>query len=466
MNIADIHCHSSLQPYSHKFIKPSLNQGDPDNIASIWLSQFKINKIKKILSGWVGVSLARQSNFKDAFAHEYKLIMISLYPVEKGFASTQAGLIQNIRDFLKPALGGMFTPFTRAYLNAIAHKSDYNYFQELQNEYNWYFRQATSSPNGATYQVINHVGSYDSSKINVILTVEGAHSFLNGNQPSPQLWANSLNNIDIVKQWDKRVFIVTFAHHYYNGLCTHAKSLFKFTGAMAGQQEGMESGTYNPNDGKIHITQEGYDVLNRLLDTQNGHRILIDIKHMSKGARVAYYRWLSRTFPDENIPIIASHTGLKDFYDHQISMDDDDLREIFKSNGLIGIEYDKRVLGQVDKNQNYQAMSQKYRGAQVQEEYLSFCFNIVSIALKKKAKGYVNCWDNICLGSDYDGLINAIGPNQSIADTSIIMNQLENFLHHFRERHTDLFIGNNNVGHVLNKIAFQNVKDFLNRTFQ
>ena len=66
-------------------------------------------------------------------------------------------------------------------------------------------------------------------------------------------------------------WFVTFSHHFYNELCGHARSLRKIIGKLTNQEEGINTS----------FTPLGLEVLDILLDKNNGRRILIDVKHMS-----------------------------------------------------------------------------------------------------------------------------------------------------------------------------------------
>ena len=73
------------------------------------------------------------------------------------------------------------------------------------------------------------------------MTIEGLHS-LNNNINVPADETSFLNNLAAVKQWDHVPFFVTVAHHFYNELCGHAKSLTGIVGSATDQSFGLNTG--------------------------------------------------------------------------------------------------------------------------------------------------------------------------------------------------------------------------------
>jgi hypothetical protein len=107
------------------------------------------------------------------------------------------------------------------------------------------------------------------------VSIEGAHSLGCGIDNNADF--DSLNNsITTIKSWEYPPFFITFAHHFYNELCGQAESLTSLLKKLADQSDGLNTG----------FTPLGEQVLRSLLDTSNGKRILIDVKHMSQKYRL------------------------------------------------------------------------------------------------------------------------------------------------------------------------------------
>ncbi|MEX2591940.1 MAG: hypothetical protein WD426_04140 [Anditalea sp.] len=114
---------------------------------------------------------------------------------------------------------------------------------------------------------------------------------------------------------------------------------------------------------------------------------------------------------------------------------DEDIVEIINSNGLIGVSLDVRIVGwqnMLTKEDQMEYISvedfkyffpEKFHQLDlllpdeveswlipIREERhpLSLCFNILHIISVSKLYSEKNPWDHVCIGSDFDGLINPI----------------------------------------------------------
>jgi hypothetical protein len=199
-----------------------------------------------------------------------------------------------------------------------------------------------------------------------------------------------------------KLFSYTIAHHFYNGLCGHCASLQPLTQhQLVDQSFGLGS----------DITNLGYMVINELLK----NNVIVDVKHMSWNARQSYYRFRANNYPQ--IPIISSHSavnGLKwmggqewsnslglnnPFYQEELNLYDDDIYEIVRSGGLIGILMDQRVNGVKNQDTNVYALHTLWLQFQYIAERAAEC---------TKRSSTQTAWDNICLGTDYDGVIHPV----------------------------------------------------------
>ncbi len=197
-----------------------------------------------------------------------------------------------------------------------------------------------------------------------------------------------------------KLFSYTVSHHFYNGLCGHCASLQPLTDhQLVDQSFGLGS----------DITNLGYMVINELLK----NNVIVDVKHMSWNTRQSYYRFRANNYPQ--IPIIASHTavnGLKwmdgqawslrlglnnPFYQWEINLYDDDVYEIVRSGGLIGILMDQRVNGVNNSITNVYSL-----------KTLWLQFQYIAERAAEVRTGSHTVWDNICLGTDYDGVIHPV----------------------------------------------------------
>jgi hypothetical protein len=235
------------------------------------------------------------------------------------------------------------------------------------------------------------------------------------------------------------------------------------------------------------ITEAGKDVIDAAYTLTVEHDsqtvpapVLLDIKHMSLKSRLDLYEY--RKKKGYHLPIIASHMGVtgysvdewkgaikseraagtKDnplvsitidrkrcgewgrinkeftFNAWSINLMDDDIEEVLKSGGLIGISLDVRILGwqrgigQIFKDEDREelitwqdfrhffphrvarieadiAALESYTFPEPDERHpLALCFNILHVAWVGKTLTGTDPWKHLCIGSDFDGLIDPL----------------------------------------------------------
>ena len=249
-----------------------------------------------------------------------------------------------------------------------------------------------------------------------------------------------LNNIEAMKQWEFVPFYISLNHHFWNGLAGHAKSLMKLIGTIVSQEEGINEG----------LKGMGEEVIKLLLKKTNGPRILIDIKHMSPKCRKDFYAFIKIEYWNKNdrVPLICSHTGVVSksrSLDALIQQDDDnellddsnylhensinlcaeDILIIAESNGIIGLQLDeKRIAGNniIDIIKN----NEEVDSTELRRQYVKVIFaNLFEMV---KTVNSVSGWDLLCIGSDYDGLVNHLDFYPTSAEMPVLRNDMLEFL--------------------------------------
>ncbi len=443
---SDIHCHSTLRPYAIY----TVNKKDPE--ASVW---FADKPLKRQRNGYFFPEYT-QSDFITVNKSGTKLIYLTLYPFEQGWFKAKKPLNDGL---ITDLFAQLLTHLPNKFINYV-QSNDYNYFRELCNEYEFISRKNKKQYGKYSFEIIKNGHHLKNSKepLKVIITIEGAHSFISGNAHEISGGINIdnvLENIDHIKSWTYRPFFVTFCHHFYNGFAGHARSIYsnlklsrKLINLLS-QEENMNTG----------INSNGWKIIERLLslDKQSVKkpRILIDTKHMSVNARQEYFAFIAdynKHRPEsEKIPVIASHMGYSgwaslndalietdndDKYDHSLSefnicslnLADDEIRAINQSGGLIGLNLDQRILSGkkiIDNKPNLRNMekARKYWGNQIFKNIAGIVkavidFNGSTLANKK------SIWKQIALGSDFDGMINPVDAFITTADFSALKKQL------------------------------------------
>jgi microsomal dipeptidase-like Zn-dependent dipeptidase len=467
----DIHCHPTTKPFM-----TALTDADKKN-PFISFNHDIEGLIVKIIQGMLAkqaeVTLKTQSNFDHLFEGNHRVVIASITPMERAFLVANRNrntdqlfevFIKNIGTFdgtIKPQLINALMGFSVKNIEFVRNSNGLqNYFTEgLVPEYNYLkgFHNKKSKLHKYTLKLVNsfsEIDTSDSSIINVVLSVEGAHSFRSivpktNEIASTQGATANLNvmeedaqdidnNILLMKKWKYVPFFVTLLHHFWNGMGGHARSLNKMVGEMLNQQEGMNQG--------LSIT--GKMVIKALLRDDNGPRILIDIKHMSIASRKEYYAMLKTEplFKNKKVPIICSHTGVagaidtldqlsavKDkteesnnnnyFHKAQINLCGEDISTIADSDGLIGIQLDeKRIAGAG-------FVKTKFRGGLNNNELMNACAEVImsNVFIIVKAAGKKG-WDICSIGSDFDGLINHLDPFPTAASITVLRDEIEFYL--------------------------------------
>lgn len=469
--IADIHAHPNLKPFGQSFSNRFFNRKKK----SIWYYN-PPRSYKKLLER-LGLAAYRQSDLTSCGKGQCFIVGVSLYPPEVSFFKNRLG-DSNIAEGIE----NLITLFSKKRIQYI-QSSGYDYFFDLHEQYDFMKSFHNTYSKNGRYKTILAKNARDiEAAINsnepviaMFLNVEGAHSFGIGKPPitplTQQQETDVLNNVEMVKNWEHKPLFVTFAHHFYNQAAGHAKSLPFVADLLARQQLGMNTG----------ITQLGKKIIAKLLDNTNGKRILIDIKHFSTLARKEFYEILDHDYPNEDIPILFSHGGVCGhhsfdellseypntiFNNWDINIFDNEIERIVQSNGLIGLNFDQRVMssGSFRKNirrQNFlkPLSTRKYNWSMVIWNHIKY------LAKKLDEKG-LKAWDHICIGSDYDGIINPI--NYFLSEES--MPSFKNYL----LKHVSNFMndrpGLNNPNLlppeiIVNKIMGENAFEFLKRYY-
>ncbi len=179
-----------------------------------------------------------------------------------------------------------------------------------------------------------------------------------------------------------------------------------------------------------------------------------------------------------------------------INLFDEDIRTILRSGGLIGLSLDQRILGvegteperfsvfeplppfQVSNGQPQGGFDANHAGQDESDWDLSgenrqnfehlrhFCNNLLHIALTAQESGLSDevAWGHVCIGSDFDGLINAMDYATSAADLGILRQGVNTWLRKFAanldyQRDAAFWDG------VTEKLFFQNAFEFLQTHF-
>lgn len=409
----DLHCHTTLKPFAKSFRRQFQNSDNPRHRHSVWYYAPPA-LFQKILNGLSSLTKFNQGSFSHLHQSNTRVICTALYPFEQHFVANRLGgrLLSHLITQLTAGLTHRMTRQVVAWRN-------YDYFEALEQELAYLAQlhdREVRTPDGrlARYRLVSSfdglrevLDAPEDNTIAVITSIEGAHAFGTGLRRDPEIGQADferqvLAHVRRVKNWRFKPFFVTFAHHFYNELCGHAPSIEGFARRVLRQHEGLNQG----------FTDLGRKVLRALLDDRDGQRILIDIKHMSKVGREEYYTLLDREYAGEDIPLIVSHgavTGYPSrpgrFLNEEINFDDDELVRIARSGGLLGLQLDERRIG--SREMLKQARGKTRRHAVLHSWARLVWYQVQHVAEVLDRAGLF-AWGHVCLGTDYDGVINPI----------------------------------------------------------
>jgi microsomal dipeptidase-like Zn-dependent dipeptidase len=414
----DFHCHPSLKPYGKSFNQDPVGQNNTNRKRknSIWYYDAP-NLFEKALQLFTGISKFTQADCCTLAYGNVRLVCASLYPLEKGFFNNKLG-DGTVSDLVNDFITGVGKNRVDSIQNAI------NYFEDLEREYGFYKELSDTIINTEAgkfkYLLVNNFQDIESNQsineeenktIFIVMTIEGLHA-LNDNIDAPANETSFLNNLVSVKKWRHVPFFVTVAHHFYNELCGHAKSLTGIVGSATDQSHGLNTG----------LTELGKKVIREALSNKNGKRIYIDIKHMSALARKEYFNLLAADFTNEAIPVIVSHgaaNGLRSMDEpvvdgletankllaDDINIYDNEILMVAQTKGIFGFQLDERRIASEStlKNVKHSVFMNKIR--HYRSELL---WNQVQHIAELLDRHNLFAWDCIAIGSDFDGIVNPL----------------------------------------------------------
>jgi microsomal dipeptidase-like Zn-dependent dipeptidase len=478
----DVHCHPALKPYSKsfKYQPPKQNMLDAGRKNSIW-HYSPPTVLEKFANRMLTLTKFTQTDLSALAKAKTKVVVISLYPFEKHFLSRNIIGWKGITDLLV----NLAASISQKRLDYVRNHD--SYFQELLDEYAYYLQLVNQVQKiGDIFYTYRLVSSFEEITenekqetenrkiINIITSIEGGHSFNSGLDMNKNTGNESevLHNVDTVKNWKHRPLFITFAHHFYNELCGHARSI-SIGLLKKNQNRGLNSG----------ITPLGTKVIQRLLDNTDGKRIPLDIKHMSTASRKAYYELLDTTYAHENIPVIASHgaaNGMRSilqwnmtdyperaelFNNIDINFYDDEIVRIALSNGLLGIQLDERRIGSkkaIRRSKIYFPNKRK----QLIKKSLLVWRQIEHMAEVLNKEGLF-CWGIQSIGSDFDGIVDPINGLWTAENIKDLGEELLNHARAYLESHREKLKNFNRITAeaIVERVLRQNAMEFIQRNY-
>jgi microsomal dipeptidase-like Zn-dependent dipeptidase len=541
---ADIHLHSSLKPFNSR----NYPEGSGKTIWDTFDERKSDLHELHPLIRWLSKELAKssQASLDDCVEAKLGCPFMALYPAERQWFDVRPRHFW-VRLFLPPgkypnlgaAASGFPTGLVRKIMLRIRERKGIDYFnEELLPLMEYTLGQMTSmSRKYPSYSFriatnYNEFRRYSDSEntICTILTIEGCNCLGNYQNhkifykeyaalsriEASQLRDDFITHIKALKQWNNGMytpFFITFCHHYNNLLAGHAKSLGRFN-LLLDQTPGLNRG----------INNLGKEVIDLLLSRENGRRILIDTKHMSVQSRMDYHKMVAdRKALRDNVPIIQSHSAISGFRTFQdaldaneeeanfdkntyfscwkINMCDEEILDIYDSDGLIGIVFhEDRMPGHLVKAKikdlsrsfhrlqgkkqlsprqqaRYDVIKDKLKMIYV-ELVWSNIFHIIRLIYNERNEG--DGWKIISIGSDYDGMIDPFDGYFSVTDLPSLFNDMMEYIdqhqgpvfyadnldfHEISNAEISTLMFGKTIEKIMGDICFNNLDCFLSKYF-
>lgn len=433
----DLHLHPAFKT----FLSSSREAGRP----SCWTSI----KVDILLDELLGDIFDSQSSLSQLHQGQASVVVGALYAMERPFAGL--AVLQRV--------AGLVPEVDEHFLRAIA-KGAYSYSDLIRQELT-HLHLSKQAADGRIIAIIERAADIQPGQLNVILALEGGHCLFDADDQG------ALANLQALKMNGPRMLYLTLAHLVDNGLCTHAYGMkLVKDDVFYPKRQGLTAA------GKDIIREA-------IQDSPTSRRILIDVKHMSLQSRLQYYQLRQEEFPAVPIlasHVAATGVSYTDapvrkarrkgkhirvrydrppglhgtsFNPWSINLYDEEIALIVQSGGLIGVSLDQRILGfgnpgvevfsteeykllrpdeeptpvgDMDEDEpapEFEADRQLARMAetdfaepQLLHPHIRYLCNQI---LHMVQVGGPNTWNCLCIGSDFDGIINAVNVCKSAA---------------------------------------------------
>ncbi len=448
------------------------------------LKYFLSNRKKSLWDALPGISILQsQSSLSQVKAGDVKLAVCAIFPLEKPMSS--AVLLQ--------LFGPSLTPIDKNRLNDINNSQ---YFDLIWDE----LKTLESADRQQEFKILRSMSDYDPGKINMLFSLEGGHSLYGG--------GSIVENLRTIKNHPKYRFVAINLTHLtqQEDICTHA----------FGMKLLKKNDEFKPNG--FGIGEDGNRIIEAAYDTSSGPRILIDLKHMSLLSRKQFYAHPSV----QGHPILASHIGVtgisyKDIhkiingacvvdrefvevkYDRvkgigdthfnpwSINLYDEEIKIIVASGGLMGLNLDQRIQGADNPKGEYWSLKEfrhtiDTRSLQIKLTNFELPDepSVAPVAkerglvlnVKKHLRHFANtilhivevggpaAWDCMCIGSDFDGMINPLNCCQSARDFPAfregLIEALPEMIAKSKKNHPRLNYHEGDIVEKVDKICFGN----------
>jgi hypothetical protein len=444
-----------------------------------------------------GVPRHAQSSFYDLMKGNVKISNQIISPTERQFLQS---------DFLQPNISseifGCLTGISYREETFVLNNVDYFnlvienlYYLQEELQYSYHTRGRVFNCKIITNPDQIPAIMESPTDIGIVVSIHGGHALGNylyieqGQYQSSEYKNILINNIDRLKGTQPLrvktnefleipIFSISFGNYFEDGICGKAAKFSLAEEEAFKEQDNMGNG----------VSALGEAVIRRLLSKETGRRILLDVSDMSLAAREWYYKFVKdQRYGKDTIPILALNTGVsglstKDnayigndeklknqqsyLNNRQANLSRQDIREIVRSEGLIGISLDRdRLMGkafQTRYNSTLEGSADRRRVA-----IDAIVANICEIIQTAQT---IDAWDMICIGSSFDNLCRPMEMFATSADMEQLAKELLDFFENprdiegiYTEKEIKQFMYSYSARDIVDRIMYQNALNFLKK---
>lgn len=473
----DLHVHPAMKPLGKSFNnKPGENSKNKNRQNSIWYYD-PPTLIDKLANITTTLTKFRQADFTSLAKGGAHIVVVSLCGLEKGFVMNKLGT-----KLVGDVVGNLVTGLGKKRIDHVQQMD--NYFDDLQMEYDFYKQldghKVKIDGKWHQYKIVSSFNEISENKeedvntIFVILSIEGTHVFNTGLQMMGKTADPDevLQNIDKVKNWEHRLYLAGLTHHFDNEMVGHAQSLHGVVRKMCDQNPNMNEG----------FSELGWKMLRKLLDNSDGKRTLIDLKHMSVKARAEYYGFLKEEFPNETIPLVVTHGAVNGLRSHSEKVEDDlfnygkfqpddinvydnEIVQIAKSGGILGIQFDeRRVASELELKKTGRHLSRR----KMLFHQSKLIWNQIQHIAEVLNRHDQYAWGIQAVGTDNDGMVNPLNGFWTAEDMPLFDSYLEKHAYNFiASSQSDSLKDYNKAtaSEIVQRFMYSNAYSFLKKNF-
>ncbi|MEO0571928.1 MAG: membrane dipeptidase [Bacteroidota bacterium] len=493
LKVIDLHCHSTLKPYSKSFKvtkEGGMNSKDPRKSHSVWHRK-RPTLWDKVRNSVLTVTKFTQADFTTSFRGGARVIIVSIDPMEVELVLNKKGEPQT---FLGKLIKNYIIGIGLRRIDYLTNKIKGDYFSDLVKSRDYLLRlsgEGNTSDERLKYEILTHYDSQQlqTKRVNAIFSIEGGHS-LNTTKPYASIEEKNqevLHKAAQLKNWDAPPVWLSLAHHFPNGLCGHGKS-------MTGVSEKVFDQKLNPEQAMTDLGRKVCNVL--LTPSENFRRVLIDVKHMNLKSRLEYYD-IAR---GKGVPIVISHGALMfrrqpSKMTSELNFYDEELIEIACSDGLFGVQLDQRRLKYVKTNSDAPeppklSINRQFKRAWKRRTGKRFKKRLYKRAywvwkqishfaelLDQTPCGPVGSitqfngkiWDYVAIGSDFDGIVDPMDGFWTHQDMERLRDYVElNIQEYIKSKAYGRLDPSNKLGVeiIADKVFFENADRFLDINYK